>query len=164
MIGAHFRRTVFWANDALKGGTIKKHYENIKEIMEGNSINESQLNLLLEHAKNSVPFYKNLNFNKFENIPIVSKNDYKKDYNAFQSEYYLNKPLHRMSTSGSTGTPFTVNQNIDKRKRTIAELIYFNEIAGQKLGERFLYIKTWSKKKSKFESIIQNAIPIDILR
>ncbi|NLK10966.1 MAG: phenylacetate--CoA ligase family protein [Staphylococcus equorum] len=163
MIGASLRRTIFWTIDALSNGNTRKHYYNIKEIMEGDSLNGSQLNLLLEHAKNFVPFYKNLKFSRFEELPILTKNDYKKDYDALQSEYYLNKPLHQMSTSGSTGTPFTVNQNMDKRKRTVAELIYFNEIAGQKLGDRYLYIKTWPMKKSTIESIKQNVIPIDIL-
>ena len=54
-----------------------------------------------------------------------------------------------MSTSGSTGTPFTVLQNMNKRKRMFADLIYFNEICGQKLGEKYMYIKVWPKEKIK---------------
>ena len=163
MIGPSLRRTAFWTIDTLNNSSTRKNYNEIKEIMKSGNSNKAQLSLLLEHAKNSVPFYKKLNFNNLTVLPILTKNDYKESYNDFQSEIYLKEALHQMSTSGSTGTPFTVNQDMGKRKRTIADLIYFNEIAGQELGDRYLYIKTWPKKKSKFESIKQNVIPIDIL-
>ena len=169
MFGSWIRRTGFWVLDALKGGTIRNHYNDIADKMSGSSNDKrkQQLEALLEHAKNTTPFYRKLNsqkpLNSIEDFPIVTKMDYKEQFNAFQSEAYSDKPKHQMSTSGSTGTPFTVNQDLNKRKRVLAELIYFNEICGQKLGDRYLYIKTWPMKKSKLESIMQNAIPVDIL-
>lgn len=69
-----------------------------------------------------------------------------------------------MSISGSTGTPFTIYQDMNKRKRTIAYLFYFNEIAGQKLGDRYMYIKAFPKVNSKKENFKKNVIPIDILK
>ncbi len=164
MMGSWIRRAGFWTLDALKGGIIRKHYYDIKDIMESETLNNKQLELLLAHALNTVQFYKD--FNNFKNIcefPVLTKNDYKENYDNFKSDLYLNKPLHKMSTSGSTGTPFTVLQNMNKRKRMFADLIYFNEIAGQKLGEKYMYIKVWPKKRSKIESIKQNEVTIDIL-
>ena len=164
MIGPSLRRAIFWGIDSLKGKTIKKHYLDIKSIMTNNDDSfRHQLPLLLEYAVVNVPFYRRIQSTDINDFPIVTKNHYKEDYEAFKSQEYLNKPLHEMSTSGSTGTPFTVIQDSNKRKRTIAELIFFNEIGGQKLGERYLYIKAFPKPKSKLDILKQNVIPLDIL-
>jgi len=171
MFGSWIRRTGFWALDALKGGTIRNHYNDIADKMSGSSNDKrkQQLEALLEHAKNTTPFYRKLNsqkpLNSIEDFPIVTKMDYKEQFNAFQSEAYSDKPKHQMSTSGSTGTPFTVNQDLNKRKRVLAELIYFNEICGQKLGDKYIYFRVWTdmNKKSRLEQLMQNIIPVDIL-
>lgn len=69
-----------------------------------------------------------------------------------------------MSTSGSTGTPFSVNQDMNKRKRNFADIIYFNELCEQRLGDRFIFFRVWTEKirKSKFEQFQQNIVPVDI--
>src|SRR5699024_394767 len=51
----------------------------------------------------------------------------------------------------------------NKRRRTIAELIYYNKIVGQELGERFMYIKAFPEEKSFLEQKKQNMVPVDIL-
>lgn len=164
MIGSRLRRNVFWTIDMLNNRKTRKNYIEIKRLMESNTSNKNQLSLLLKHAIQSVPFYKNFNFTNIEEFPVLTKNDYKENYNIYQSEHYLDKQLHQMSTSGSTGTPFTVYQNMNKRKRTVADLIYFNDIAGQKLGDRFMYIKAFPEPKTRIESLKQNVIAIDILK
>ena len=171
MIGSWIRRTGFWALDALKGGTVRKHYNDIalKLSEDYDGCDTKQLSALLEHAKNSTSFYRDLNkqkpLDRIGDFPIVTKADYKEKYEEFQSDLYLDKPLHQMSTSGSTGTPFTVNQDMNKRKRVLAEIIYFNEICGQKLGDKYIFFRVWTEKnkKSKLEQFMQNLIPIDIL-
>lgn len=167
MFGSWVRRTGFWALDILKEGVIRKHYRDIMSKMSSNpnDVQEEQLIKLLEHAKYTVPFYKELNAQKIGDFPIVTKGEYKEQFDSFQSELYIGKPLHYMSTSGSTGTPFTVNQDMNKRKRTLADIIYFNNICGQKLGDRYIFFRVWTDKnrKSKWEQFQQNLIPIDIL-
>lgn len=171
MIGSWIRRTGFWALDALKGGAVRKHYNDIvlKLSEDYDGCDTEQLSALLEHAKSTTPFYRRLNsqklLNSIEDFPIVTKMDYKEQFDAFQSEVYLDKPKHQMSTSGSTGTPFTVNQDMNKRKRVLAEIIYFNEICGQKLGDKYIYFRVWTDKnrKSKLEQLMQNLVPVDIL-
>lgn len=167
MFGSWVRRTGFWMLDILSGGIVHKHYKDIISKMSNNSNvgQRQQLIKLLEHAKYTVPFYKELDAQKIEDLPIVTKGEYKGQFNSFQSEFYLCKPLHYMSTSGSTGTPFTVNQDMNKRKRTLADIIYFNNICGQKLGDRYIFFRVWTDKnrKSKWERFQQNLIPIDIL-
>ena len=171
MIGSWIRRTGFWALDALKGGAVRKHYNDIvlKLSEDYDGCDTEQLSALLEHAKSTTPFYRRLNsqklLNSIEDFPIVTKMDYKEQFDAFQSEVYLDKPKHQMSTSGSTGTPFTVNQDMNKRKRVLAEIIYFNEICGQKLGDKYIYFRVLTDKnrKSKLEQLMQNLVPVDIL-
>lgn len=70
-----------------------------------------------------------------------------------------------MSTSGSTGTPFVVRQNMNKRYRNLADIIYLNKITGQKIGDKYIFFRVWNdkNKKSKLEKWKQNLIPIDIL-
>lgn len=166
MIGSWLRRNAFWTLDALKGGTVRRHYINIAQMMSGGTgCEQQQLVKLLEHAKNTTPFYRGLNAGNILDFPIVTKGDYKEHYNLFQSKLYLDKPLHNMFTSGSTGTPFKVNQDMNKRKRTLADIIYFNEICGQKLGDKYIFFRVWTDKnmKSKWEQFQQNLVPIDIL-
>ncbi|NLX03263.1 MAG: phenylacetate--CoA ligase family protein [Syntrophomonadaceae bacterium] len=168
MLGSWIRRTGFWTLDRLSGGITRKHYNDIKCRMNKKTSNDEQIEQLLKHAVESTPYYKQrikeAPLLKIENFPIITKYDIKKNYGEFQSERYLNKKIHHMSTSGSTGTPFTVNQDMNKRKRVLAEIIYFNELGKQKLGDKYIYFRVWNDKtrKSKLESIMQNLIPVDI--
>lgn len=164
MVRKTLRGTVFWRIDALKGQTIKQHYNKIKQIMNSTTPNTKQLISICNHAYNTVPFYTPLNLKEFHELPVLTKTEYKEMYPAFQSQEHLNNVYHQMSTSGSTGTPFTVNQDKVKRERTIADVIYFNEIEGQTLGQKYMHFKAWPEKKPKMERLKQNVVPIDILR
>ncbi len=167
MIGSYIRRRVFWLTDKLKGGLVKAAYNDIEKKMSSGYNSENEIRELLNHAVKNVPFYKNLineGSVRLSSFPVMTKADYKANYDNFMSYKYKGKSLHEMSTSGSTGTPFTVKMNSEKRKRVNAEFIYFYDIAGQKLGDRYMYLKTWKKRKSKIESLAQNVIAIDILR
>lgn len=160
---AKVRRTFFWGFDRLKGSTIKNHFKEIEEINNSSSqTNEKQLNEILKFAKDNVPYYKQLNYHSLNELPVITKQTMKDNYEQFNSGIFRKKDIHKMSTSGSTGTPFTIRQNPGKRKRTIADLIYFNEISGQTLGDRYMYINTFPKGKSKIESFKQNVVPINL--
>lgn len=171
MIGSWVRRVGFWAIDAFTGGIVKKHFKDIESKIAGalSSKDSQQLTALLEHAKQTTQFYKEINSKKslrrIDDFPVVTKDDYKKQFEHFQSEKFVGKKLHHMSTSGSTGTPFTVNQDMNKRKRVLAEIIYFNQVCGQELGDKYIFFRVWTdkNKKSKLEQLKQNLIPIDIL-
>lgn len=165
MFNDWIRRTGFWVLDACKGGKVRKNYKEIQYGMEHNILNNVQLKLLLEHAVKNVPFYASQDTQEFESFPIINKNDLKKYWNQFHAANYLGKPVHYMATSGSTGTPFVMEWDMEKRNRQLAELIYFNKIGGQKLGQRYVYFRVWTEKnrKSKKELWMQNLLPINIL-
>lgn len=166
MFGDWIRRTGFWTLDFVRGGAVRKNYKDIKKRMEDGSLNQEQLSKLLSHAKKTVPYYKSECHPKcFEEFPVIDKNLIKTRWDEMHSEEYLGKPVHYMATSGSTGTPFVMEWDMGKRKRQLAELIYFNELADQKLGQPYIYFRVWTEKnrKSKKELWMQNLTPINIL-
>jgi phenylacetate-CoA ligase len=70
-----------------------------------------------------------------------------------------------MITSGSTGTPFVVYHDNDKRARNAADTIYFAQLTGYSVGDRLFYLKIWSayNHKRKLTQWLQNIEPIDVL-
>lgn len=164
MLNDWIRRTGFWTLDRVKGGQIKKNYLDIKKRMENMQVNSEALDELLKYAVSTTPFYENIRSDDIRSFPVITKNLLKEKWNDFHSSAY-NGPVHLMSTSGSTGTPFTMEWDMGKRNRQLAELIYFNELAGQKLGQPYIYFRVWTDKnrKSKKEQWMQNLFPIDIL-
>lgn len=165
MFSDWIRRIGFWTLDLLRGGQVRANYKDIKARMASETPNAEQLKQLLRHAVSTTPFYKNCAAADFYSFPIINKNDIKSCWDDMHSEKYRGQPVHLMSTSGSTGTPFTMEWDLGKRKRQLADLIYFNELAGQKLGQPYIYFRVWTEKnrKSKKEQWMQNLTPIDIL-
>ena len=66
-----------------------------------------------------------------------------------------------MSTSGSTGMPFTVVQNLNKRNRVIAELKYFGEKAGYRSHEKMIFFRVLPKT-SAWKMLCENVWVEDI--
>src|SRR5699024_5561295 len=116
----NIRSSVFWALDFLKGNKIKKNFKEIYYYNNNQLFNVEQINRLLKHAVDSVPYYYDLVYRSLNDFPIINKSIIVDNYSKFKSENYLNKPTHKMSTSGSTGMPFTVIQDINKRNRVVA--------------------------------------------
>lgn len=169
MIGEDLRRWGFWTLDYLRGGQVRKHYKNIKDIIERgyyeNPVTEEYLNNLLNHVVNNTDYYYDYrNYNGLEDFPVVDKNIIRENQNKIISKKHIGEKLHSMSTSGSTGTPFKVFQDINKRKRVLAEIIYFGELCGYNLGDRNAYLRVWTEenKKSKLDAWKQNLAMIDI--
>lgn len=166
----NIRYYVYWMLDALKGSKVKHNLIEIRKQLNSENIlqwQQRKIKLLLTFAAENCPFYSNYDqFSDFSQIPIIDKGVIKENYDALFAKCYDKKTLHVMSTSGSTGTPFAIYQNPEKRNRVLAELIYFNEIVGQNLGDKFIFYRVWTdkNKKSKLEQIKQNLLPIDILR
>lgn len=165
MFSDWIRRTSFWVLDALRDGEIYKNYLDVKEKNTQGIPNTEQLMSLLQFATATTPFYRRCDATDINSFPVITKNDLKSQWKDFHSESYKGKPVHYMSTSGSTGTPFTMEWDMGKRKRQLAELIYYNELAGQKLGQPYMYFRVWTDKNRKFkrELWMQNLTPINIL-
>lgn len=159
------RNNIFWFLDFLNGSTIRKHLREIEYILENyhskksSNLREQHLANLLEHAVNTTPFYKTLkNTPSIEDFPVVDKLIITTNFESLRSEKKRNKKYYKASTSGSTGTPFVVFQDANKRKRTIADTIYFAKRAGFKFGSKLVYMKLWNayNKKNTLITWIQN--------
>lgn len=146
------RRSVFWIFDAFKGGLVRKHLMQIENVLnnfnsqQSLSIRNSNKEKIISHTINTVPFYKKLQkVNKLENFPVINKNIIRDNFKTFQSKSYLSKNNNIVSTSGSTGAPFQVIQNENKRQRNLADTVFFASRVGYEIGEQLIYIKIWSK-------------------
>lgn len=165
---AQIREKAFWLVDTLKGGSIKSHLNEIKLSIDSNIHDENhsrKLTLLLTHATSTVPFYRNYSGTTISKFPVVDKTMMRNN-SQFHSTAFNDSNRVSLVTSGSTGTPFKVYQNIDKKNRNSADTIYFANNAGFKIGNRLAYLKIWSEynKKSNLQLWLQNVLPLDVIK
>lgn len=148
----NLRKEFFWGFDALMGGRTKSHYDDIKNILENYGSEKSSrrrnqhLHNLLDHAVTTTDFYREFSgYATLQNFPIINKSIIRENYEAIQSDAFRNKCNFKMATSGSSGTPFTTLQNMDKKRRNTADAIYFKQQAGFEIGYRLYYVRKWFK-------------------
>jgi len=166
----YLRNKGFWALDFINGGRIRKYYSEIKFLMENyysdkaKEIRASLLKSILQHALFSVPFYreyaKDLDLSKF---PVINKGVVKDSYSLFLSRAFADKKLYSTVTSGSTGTPFKLYQDKNKKLRNIADTIYFSKLAGFEIGQKLVYLKHWNRfnKRNILRRWLDNFIVCD---
>jgi len=165
MISETIRRYGFWLYDALSGGQVRQYVSDLEKKLQGDlDTSSDDLRNLLNHAVNTTEFYKPFRgFSNITDFPIIRKSLIKEKYNQLMSSEYKNKRLHEVQTSGSTGEHFVMLQDKQKRKRVIAELIYFLEQSGFKLGYRHIYARVWHEdnQKTKLDQITHNMVMFD---
>jgi len=171
MILNYLRNKLFWLTDFVNGGEIKNHLKEVTSILDDpnsiNSLNRRQKNLdnILLHATKTTKFYKSYsNSKKIEEFPVISKNIIQENFDDFKSSVYLNKNNYKVATSGSTGTPFFLYQDKNKRNRNTSDIFYFLKLNNYKIGDRLYQLEVWrdNKKKSNFKSWAQNVVQFDI--
>lgn len=167
------RNYIFWFIDFLKGGQIKSHYTEIESILlNPNSPDslrkrEHNLNDLLEHATSSTEYYKAFeNYKSIKDFPIIKKTIIQDHFEAFKSEKHLTDKVYKVSTSGSTGVPFFLFQDSNKKNRNTADVICFLKLSDYIIGNQLLELEVWRKhnRKGKLKSLLQNIIQFDITR
>jgi phenylacetate-CoA ligase len=167
----NIRSTIFWSIDKLKSNVVRKHYDDIK-FHYFNSTDESSVNIrqgylhaLIRHVTLNVPFYKNYhNVTELSDLPVVNKLTIINDYDSFISQLHSRGEMIATTTSGSTGTPFTILKDRNKISRHQAENIFFSDLADYPLGSRLYYTRVWNNinKKTIIEKLKTNIVPIDI--
>ncbi len=165
------RSKAFWLIDNLTRGKKRKHYNEIKFLIENptsyKAIDQKKeiLKNLLEHAIKTTSFYSSFNIeNRIEKFPIINKNIIRDNFENFQSQEFIDKPKYEAKTSGSTGTPFLIYHDRNKKNRSIADNIYFSEQAGFVVGCQLTYFRFWKafEQKNAITKWIQNIVPIDV--
>lgn len=167
------RRDSFWVKDKLAGATVRNHYQEVASLVENPGDKNSKvrkeelLNRLLQHAVNTTSFYSNKKgFSKIEDFEVINKNAIRNQLEIFTSSLYKVDDLIPAVTSGSTGTPFKVYHDRNKKKRNNADTIYFANRAGYKLGDKLFYLKIWSKNNAinPIASWMQNVKAVDVIQ
>ena len=167
-----YRKILFFLVDFLNKKSLTKEYSNVAIL---NSAYLDKFNVdyrndllkkLLEHAYETVPFYKNekQKLNSLEDFPLINKNTIRDNFELFKSSSYLTKNVFLVSTSGSTGVPFTVLQDKRKQLRNKADVLFYAKKANYDLGDKLFYIKIWSKKGFLFniKNYIKNLFPFSV--
>ena len=161
----NWRWYVFWVKDILTGRKVRTIYEELcqDDCCFDKEKQIKKINKLLTYAKNNCRYYDKYDIN-IKKFPIVNKQIIKDNYNDIFVKKYDKSKLHKMSTSGSTGTPFTVYQNIEKRNSVLAEVLFFGKKAGFYFGEKQLFSRIWvsSIKKSSLMRFLQNMECFDV--
>ena len=168
--GEVLRRTVFNLLDASKGGKLQKLKEvNKREIVEGvtEEYMERRLKTLLDYVKKNSSFYrKHPEWKELKDFPVMTKGDFIEHYDEVLVDHYQEQgKLYRLSTSGSTGTPFTVLCDGDKLTRINLNFISCMELNGFRMGMKRGEFRAWIKGKntiSKWKSFKNNLIMVDI--
>jgi phenylacetate-CoA ligase len=159
------RKSMFWIFDKLKGGKIRFNYDDVTSMLENynsdHSIEKRDLYLrnILEHATATTPFYKKFShFKSLGDFPVINKNIIRNELDNFLSVKFSKSKLHKVTTSGSTGTPFTVYHDQEKRTRHVADTIYFLEKAGYSVGQRLYYTRVWNSinRKNPITAFLEN--------
>ncbi|RUA11550.1 MAG: CoF synthetase [Flavobacteriia bacterium] len=160
------RKSAFWFVDTLNGGKIRKHFDEIKWVLENpesdmsKKIKSQNLYNVLEHSATTVPYYSNISHDSLSlhDFPIIDKQTVRDNFELFRSQTYTNAYAHEVTTSGSTGKPFKILHDKNKRKRNTADTCFFAEKAGYELGSRLFYLRLWDKQyqKKKMLAKIQN--------
>jgi phenylacetate-CoA ligase len=167
------RNQLFWLQDTLKGKPLRNHLNEIDTILhqyaseESNVLRKKLLSNILTHAISSTAYYKKLTITpEIEYFPVVNKNIIRENLAEFRSVTYKDKPSVKMTTSGSTGTPFTVFQDLNKKSRNYADTLFFAKMAGYELGHKLYYLKIWSEnnKISRLKAWMQNIQPVDVIK
>jgi len=166
------RNYTFWRLDKIKGSKVTKAYKELEyyfnkdnDSVELKRYIEKKIKILLQNATNNTDYYKYLNGNNhLEDFPVINKKIINQQQERFLSSKYEQKKLFTMSTSGSTGTPFTSYQNVEKKRKVNAETIFFNGLAGYNVGYKFINLRSQNlkNKKSKIKQFIQNNSQVNI--
>ena len=170
-IGEVLRRTAFNALDLAKGGKLNHLKEvNKKEIVDGitKEYESRRLQAILDYAAARVPFYRELGTGaSLQQFPVMKKMDYNQKKEELISDEYRDRQdqLFRLSTSGSTGSPFTVLCDGEKMNRVNMNFLSVMELNGFRLGMKRGEFRVWIEGKntiSRWKSLKNNLLMIDI--
>lgn len=168
-----YYRTKFWVNDFFKGSPIGKHYREVKYLSTHNasdtySYRDKKLKEFLKYVSTNSPFYGSYLGRSLSYFPVVNKSILLENYDEIRIPHDKipgqKGKLHIQSTSGSTGTPFAIPQDTEKRNRRIAELKYFGKVVGFKSHDMLVHLRTWNRWQTKTPAQIrrERIIPFDI--
>lgn len=160
----NFRYLTFLTYDALNGAHVRNTVNDISYHIENNLFNADALENLLKTVTEQIPFYQKYHGKKLSDFPVINKSTFSENPNMVSPSIGKGKSVTSHTTSGSTGTPFTILYDNKKRLRHRAALIYWNNRAKAPIGQKLLYLRVWNQinRKSHLRQVLENIIPIEI--
>lgn len=151
-LGPFLRRSAFWIADAFRRPSVRSQLDDLKAQLSAGPmatpVQRERLESLLVHATATTPFYRQYRgCTELARFPVLQKRHISEHRDAFESTAYAGQRLPVMFTSGSTGMPMQFRFSPLKRCRQRAEIIYFSELAGFKLGVRHANVRIIRNKK-----------------
>ena len=139
-------RNDFWKSDIERGGMIFNQHEEIKRVLRDKDIAwvKRRVSDIKRHAIEQTKFYKD--YKVTDEFPVVNKTILIENHDLCRAKSGYLTPIHISSTSGSTGTPFSVEQDFKKRNRTIADLKVFGELCDYPSHERMVFFRVINAK------------------
>ncbi len=166
-LGPLARRTGFWALDALNGRPMRHHLDDIRARMEGGDEpgeTAARLRAILDHATRTTSFYAPYAGGELATFPVIDRLTLRRGRAEFESSGYSGMEMREVSTSGTSGSPLTVRQDREKRRRSVADTIYFNDSFGQRVGDRLMWLRHWppALAKPRYKQVLQNIVPVEV--
>ena len=153
--GEIWRRAAYNGMDALRGGYLARlKAVNKAEITGGITprYENETLARTLAWAKKNSPFYRERypEAEKLSDFPVMTKKMYVENFDEILTDPYRDKKdrLPRLSTSGSTGAPFTVLADPGKMERVNMNFISYMELNGFRFGMKRGEFRVWIKGKN----------------
>jgi phenylacetate-CoA ligase len=171
MLFNRIRNFAFNLSDFISGGKVNYHYKDVKRLLDLSTSEDvlyqtkKRLEELLVHATSTTEFYKPYkDFKSIKDFPVIMKSLVQENFEEFRSKEYLNKNYYKISTSGSTGVPFFLFQDKNKRKRNTADVIYYFKKSGFTIGNSLYEFEVWGphNKKGWIKSFMQNVYQFDV--
>ena len=117
------RYSAFWFRDYLTGGNVRKHLNDISFIMSNHEVEGTSrrrdhlLRALLMHATAHCDFYRPLKDTiQLIDFPVINKSIVKEEQGRFLADNIDESNRIKVTTSGSTGTPFTTFHDKNKNR------------------------------------------------
>jgi len=151
-LGPYLRRRAFWIADSFRPPSVRSHLEDLKAQLsagpQASGVERERLESLLAHATGTTAHYRQYcGCTVLAKFPVLQKRHVSEHRDAFESTTFAGQQLPVMSTSGSTGMPMQFRLSPLKRCRQRAEIIYYSELAGFKLGMRHANVRIIRNKK-----------------
>lgn len=152
--GEVIRRVAFNTLDQLQGGKLEKIKKvNKREIIDGvtEEYIERRLNALLEYAKKHSAYYREFSDARvLSDFPVMTKTMYNQNRDQILCDEWQGREdkLFRLSTSGSTGAPFTVLCDGSKMNRVNMNFISVMELNGFRMGMKRGEFRAWNARNS----------------
>lgn len=139
-------REEFWKQDMESGGLIYSQYAEIKQVISAGDMDWvlRKLQEIKQFAIEHTEYYKE--YSPEDEFPVMSKMHLVENYESHTSDGGFMTPIHVSSTSGSTGTPFSVKQDKVKRMRNIADIKVFGEFCDYPSHERMVFFRVINSK------------------